>query len=123
MAKPVIVVVDDASASRDAICGLLGNRYPGALFIMIGAEPHTGWLPDPVERDGHGFVATGRDLMGTGRAPGSWPLARPPFESETSIPGRVRDGDVRSGSVKRVAAAVGAGSAVVQYVQKYLSGR
>jgi thioredoxin reductase (NADPH) len=95
----------------------------GALFIMIGAEPRTGWLPEAMERDSHGFLVTGRDLLRTGRNPGPWPLTRPPFESETSIPGVFAVGDLRSGSVKRVAAAVGAGSAVVQYVHESLSGR
>jgi thioredoxin reductase (NADPH) len=94
----------------------------GALFIMIGAEPHTSWLPEAMTRDGHGFVVTGRDLLRTGRASEPWPLERPPFDSETSIPGVFAVGDVRSGSVKRVAAAVGAGSAVVRYVHEYLSG-
>jgi thioredoxin reductase (NADPH) len=89
----------------------------GALFIMIGAEPHTDWLPESMARDGHGFVVTGRDLLRT-EAP--WPLERAPFDSETSIPGVFAVGDVRSGSVKRVAAAVGAGSAVVRYVHEYL---
>ena len=92
-----------------------------ALFIMIGAQPLTDWLPGAMERDDHGFVVTGRDLLRTGRTPVSWPLDRPPFESETSIPGVFAVGDLRSGSVKRVAAAVGAGSAVVQYVHEYLS--
>jgi thioredoxin reductase (NADPH) len=94
-----------------------------ALFIMIGAEPLTDWLPDGMERDDHGFVVTGRDLLRVGRTLAPWPLARPPFEMETSIPGVFAVGDLRSGSVKRVAAAVGAGSAVVQYVHEYLSGR
>jgi thioredoxin reductase (NADPH) len=91
-----------------------------ALFIMIGAEPYTDWLPVAMERDGHGFVMTGRDLVRTGRTPVSWPLDRPPFESETSVPGVFAVGDLRSGSVERIAAAVGAGSAVVQYVHEYL---
>ncbi|HEY7273459.1 MAG TPA: FAD-dependent oxidoreductase [Actinoplanes sp.] len=91
-----------------------------ALFIMIGAKPLTDWLPGGMERDNHGFVVTGRDLLRTGRTPAPWPLDRPPFESETSIPGVFAVGDLRSGSVKRVAAAVGAGSAVVQYVHEYL---
>jgi len=89
-----------------------------ALFVLIGAHPHTDWLPAKVMRDAHGFVATGADLR-----PGTWQLARPPFAFETSIPGVFAVGDLRSGSVKRVAAAVGDGSVVIQQVHQYLQGR
>jgi thioredoxin reductase (NADPH) len=82
-------------------------------------------MAKPVLRgcDEHGFVVTGRDLLRTGRTPGQWRLVRPPFETETSLPAVFAVGDLRSGSVKRVAAAVGAGSAVIQYVHEYLRGR
>jgi thioredoxin reductase (NADPH) len=89
-----------------------------ALFVLIGAKPHTEWLADTVQRDGHGFVITGRDLdrAGTGRG-----LARKPMRLETSMPGIFAVGDVRMGSVKRVASAVGEGAVVVQYIHDYLA--
>ena len=86
-----------------------------ALFVLIGARPHTSWLPDSIERDRWGYVTTGPDLTG------GWPLDRPPFMHETSEPGVFAVGDVRHGSVKRVAAAVGQGSVVIQQVHGYLA--
>jgi thioredoxin reductase (NADPH) len=87
------------------------------LFIMIGAAPHTGWLPEEVERDQRGFVLTGADVAGSDR----WSLDRAPFPHESSLPGLFAVGDVRSGSVKRVASAVGEGSVVVSQVHQYLA--
>jgi thioredoxin reductase (NADPH) len=87
------------------------------LFVMIGAEPHTDWLPAEVTRDRWGFLLTGTDL----RDGGSWPLDRPPSAHETSVPGVFAVGDVRGGSVKRVASAVGEGSVVVSEVHQYLA--
>ena len=81
-----------------------------ALFLMIGGRPHTEWLPPEVERDARGFVLTGADLRDDHR----WPLDRSPLLLETSMPGVFAAGDVRHGSVKRVASAVGEGSVVVQ---------
>jgi thioredoxin reductase (NADPH) len=81
-----------------------------ALFLMIGGHPHTGWLPPGIERDERGFVLTGTDLP----ASRSWPLARRPFLLESSMPGVLAAGDVRHGSAKRVASAVGEGSVAVQ---------
>src|SRR5215470_4163456 len=81
-----------------------------ALFLMIGGHPHTEWLPPEIERDDRGFVLTGTDLRGDRR----WPLARGPFLLETSMPGVFAAGDVRHGSAKRVASAVGEGSVAVQ---------
>ncbi|MCB0829169.1 MAG: FAD-dependent oxidoreductase, partial [Solirubrobacterales bacterium] len=85
----------------------------GALFVMIGAEPETDWLPAAVARDDGGYILTGRDLE-HGSDPGQWPLERPPLPLETSVPGVFAAGDVRSRSVKRVASAVGEGAAAVQ---------
>ncbi|SFE51099.1 FAD-dependent oxidoreductase [Blastococcus tunisiensis] len=88
-----------------------------ALFLMIGAQPHTGWLPDAVERDDGGFVVTGSDLGDDVlRA-----LGRRPFALETSVPGVLAAGDVRRGSVKRVASAVGEGSIAIQFVHRLLA--
>ena len=89
------------------------------LFVLIGARPNTEWLPPEIARDEHGFVVTGTDLARPGSAP-EWPLERPPFMFETSLPGVFAVGDVRSGSVKRVASAVGEGSVVMQEVHQYL---
>jgi thioredoxin reductase (NADPH) len=91
-----------------------------ALFALIGAEPHTGWLPEEVERDKRGYVLTGQDLLRDGRhLPQGWPLGRPPLLMETSMPGVFAVGDVRRGSVKRVASAVGAGAIAIQSVHEY----
>ncbi|HEX6855168.1 MAG TPA: NAD(P)/FAD-dependent oxidoreductase, partial [Streptosporangiaceae bacterium] len=87
-----------------------------ALFVMIGAEPRTGWLDGRVQRDGQGFILTGRDLD---RA-GGWPLERPPLLLETSMPGVFAAGDVRHRSIKRVASAVGEGATAIQLVHEYL---
>ena len=81
-----------------------------ALFVLIGAHPHTDWLPNEIARDGYGFLYTGEDLP-HGH---DWPLERPPLGLETSMPGVLAAGDVRHGSVKRVASAVGEGSTAVQ---------
>jgi thioredoxin reductase (NADPH) len=85
-----------------------------ALFLMIGARPNTDWLPPEVDRDARGFVRTGTDLPDD-RA---WPLERSPFLLETSIPGVFAAGDVRHGSVKRVASAVGEGSEAIQLLHR-----
>lgn len=91
-----------------------------ALFVLIGAKPHTAWLPASIERDGRGFIKTGNDLLAAGRLPPSWPLDRPPLLLETSLPGVFAAGDVRYRSVKRVASAVGEGSIAIQSVHEYL---
>jgi thioredoxin reductase (NADPH) len=87
-----------------------------ALFSFIGAVPRTDWLPPEVERDAKGFVRTGADLA---RSP-HWSRRRQPFLLETSRAGVFAAGDVRAGSVKRVASAVGEGSMAVQFVHEYL---
>ena len=92
-----------------------------ALFIFIGASPHTKWVADLVERDPQGFILTGRSLMRSRRRPQGWHLDRDPFFLETSVPGIFAAGDVRHRSVKRVASAVGEGSMAVQFVHQYLS--
>ena len=92
-----------------------------SLFIFIGAEPMTDWLGDLVERDSKGFILSGPDLIRNGKRPANWPLERDPTLPETSVPGIFVAGDVRSGSVKRCAAGVGAGSTAVQSIHQYLA--
>ena len=87
-----------------------------ALFILIGARPHTDWLPDEIATDRRGFVYTGEDIPDDH----GWPLERRPFSLETSMPGVLAAGDVRHASVKRVASAVGEGSIAVQLVHSLL---
>jgi thioredoxin reductase (NADPH) len=92
-----------------------------ALFLMIGAEPHTHWLPDTVRRDDHGFILTDRDLIRAGGSSPGWPLERPPLLLETGIPGVFAAGDVRHRSIKRVASAIGEGATAIQLIHEYLS--
>jgi thioredoxin reductase (NADPH) len=92
-----------------------------ALFILIGAQPHTNWLPTSLLRDARGFLLTGPDLLQEGRSPENWLLSRVPLLLETSHPGVFAAGDVRNGSVKRVASAVGEGGVAVQSVHQYLA--
>lgn len=92
-----------------------------ALFIFIGAVPHTNWLEGLVERDKHGFIVSGRDLIRNGQRPRGWQPDRDPWLLETSVPGIFVVGDVRHGSVKRVASGVGEGSIAVQFIHQYLS--
>lgn len=89
-----------------------------SVFVFIGADPATDWLPREVTRDKNGFVLTGGEIL---RKPGSrWPLRRPPMHLETTMPGIFAIGDVRSGSTKRIANAVGEGAAAVQLVHEYM---
>jgi thioredoxin reductase (NADPH) len=92
------------------------RRQTTALFVMIGADAATGWLPAEIARDEHGFVVTGAEAMRTAR----WPSDRELFALETSVPGIFAVGDVRSGSVKRVASAVGEGGIAIALVHRHL---
>lgn len=92
-----------------------------SLFIFIGAAPRTAWLGDAVERDERGFILTGAAYALQGRRPRGWSEQRAPSIFETNVPGVYAVGDVRLGSVKRVAAGVGEGSMAVQFVHQYLS--
>jgi thioredoxin reductase (NADPH) len=90
------------------------------LFVFIGASPRTEWLGSEVARDAKGFVITGPDLL-AGEPAVRWPLARQPFQLETSLPGVFAAGDVRLDSMKRVASAVGEGAMAVSFVHGYLA--
>ena len=91
-----------------------------SLFIFIGAEPHASWLKQVVKVDEKGYVLTGPDLVHEGQPPKGWPLDRDPFFLETSVPGIFAAGDVRHGSIKRVASSVGEGAMAVQLIHRYL---
>jgi thioredoxin reductase (NADPH) len=104
-----VEIADRTSGARD--------RIPAAgLFILIGTETRTGWLPSEIVRDDHGFVLTGDAIDAA-----QWPLRRSPYAFETSVPGVFAAGDVRANSIKRVAAAVGEGSTTVPMVHRYLA--
>jgi thioredoxin reductase (NADPH) len=98
------------------------ERVPAsAMFIFIGALPRTEWLGKLIERDERGFILTGPDLIRDGQYPKGWTLDRDPFLLEANVPGIFAVGDVRHGSVKRVASGVGEGSVAVQFIHQYLS--
>jgi thioredoxin reductase (NADPH) len=98
------------------------NTYQAnSLFILIGATPHTDWLDGVIERDEHGFILSGADLLRDGKPPRNWNLDRAPGLLETNVPGIFAVGDVRKGSVKRVASGVGEGSVAISFVHQYLS--
>jgi len=106
-----LVLEDTASGARRTVPA-------DALFVLIGAQPRTDWLGDSVVRDRRGFIFTGRELLA--RTSPRWPLGRPPLPLETSLPGVFAAGDVRRGSVKRVASAVGEGAATIPLVHRHL---
>ena len=98
---------------RNGATGEAETCAADALFVLIGARPHTDWLPAEIARDAYGFLLTGAELLDGDH----WPLERRPLSFETSMPGVFAAGDVRHGSVKRVASAVGAGAIAAQLVQ------
>ena len=101
--------------------GQLEVRQASSMFIFIGAAPKTEWLPEQVMRDERGFILAGPDLRTSGKLPSFWSEDREPYLLETSTPGIFVAGDVRSGSVKRVASSVGEGSIAVQFMHQYLA--
>ena len=103
---------------REGATGSEETVAADALFVLIGARPHTDWLPAGIARDRHGFLYTGDDVP----SDCGWPLERRPFALETAMPGVLAAGDVRHGSVKRVASAVGEGSVAVQLVHALFAG-
>ena len=106
----------EALTLEDTVSGERERLPAVAVFIMIGAEPRTEWLRNRIHLDERGFVVTDRDLRRR-----AWPLKRAPLPFETSLPGVFAVGDVRHGSIKRVAGAVGEGSVVVGSVHQYLA--
>jgi thioredoxin reductase (NADPH) len=91
-----------------------------AMFVFIGAIPHTEVVAGVVERNRAGFILTGPDLMTDGRPPAGWTLRRHPYLLETNVPGIFAAGDVRQGAVRRVASAVGQGAITISFVHQYL---
>ena len=105
-----LMLVDRATDVQETVAA-------DALFVLIGADPHTDWLPPNIARDSNGFLLTGEELSGSC----NWPLTRRPYSLETSMPGVLAAGDVRRSSVKRVASAVGEGSIAIRLVQSLLA--
>jgi thioredoxin reductase (NADPH) len=122
MGTEVAAVYGDSSLEaldlRSRASGEIEQVDSGGLFIFIGADAQTAWLPAEIALDRHGFVLTGNEM----RAAAIWAPDRDPYLLETSIPGVFACGDVRSGPVKRVAAAVGEGSMAIAFVHQYLRG-
>jgi thioredoxin reductase (NADPH) len=106
---------------EDSTTGYTETVPAVALFVLIGAEPHTTWLPEEIQRDEKGYVVTGKDLSLYGNPRRGWHLERLPMLMETSMSGVFAVGDVRHGSVKRVASAVGEGSIAIQMIHEYLT--
>jgi thioredoxin reductase (NADPH) len=104
-----VVVKNNASGER-------ASKAAAALFILIGADAQTDWLPAAIARDARGYILTGHDALKAG----GWPLERYPYILETNVPGIFAAGDVRSDSIKRVAASVGEGSMTIAFVHQYL---
>jgi thioredoxin reductase (NADPH) len=104
----------ESIVTRTEPTGSQTERPADALFVFIGADAQTGWLPAAIERDERGYIRTGHLLT-------TWPLTRSPFALETSVPGIFAAGDVRSRSVKRVASGVGEGSMVIAFIHEYLA--
>ena len=120
-----VQVVDGAGTDHleslvleDRLTGARENTPADGLFVLIGSQPRTEWLGEDLARDQWGFILTGPDVLGD--PDGRWQADRPPLPNETSLPGVFAAGDVRRGSVKRVASAVGEGSMSIALVQQYL---
>jgi len=106
---------------RREVTGEVEKVPASSLFIFIGAQPRTEWLDGLVKRDERGFILSGPDLLQDGKRPEGWTLDRDPGLLETNVPGIFVVGDVRHGSVKRVASGVGEGAVVVQFMHQYLA--
>jgi thioredoxin reductase (NADPH) len=110
----------EAVTVLDGVTGARRDLPAAAMFIFIGTAPRTELCGNLVMRDAQGFVLTGRDVMTDGHRPAGWTPARDPYLFETNVPGIFCAGDARHGSGKRVAAAVGEGSATVSMIHQYL---
>ncbi len=110
----------DALTLHDGLNDRTEQVPAAALFVLIGGEPHTQWLPEAIQLE-RGYILTGRDVVRDGALPSRWPLDRAPLPLETSIPGVFAAGDARYRSIKRVASAVGDGATAVRLAQEYLS--
>jgi thioredoxin reductase (NADPH) len=119
----VVEALGETRLSCLRLCGPENEETVPAsgLFIFIGAAPNTDWLPDTIMRDANGFLLSGSDLKVDGKMAKSWNQPRDPYLLETSVPGIFVAGDVRHGSIKRVASAVGEGSISVQFIHQYLA--
>src|SRR5690606_7321953 len=104
---------------RERTSGGISTESAAGLFVLIGAQPRTGWLPPDIERDAWGYLITGPDV--TLSETSQWPRRREPLMYETCVPGVFAVGDARRGSVKRVASAVGEGSVVIHQVHQVLA--
>jgi thioredoxin reductase (NADPH) len=109
----------EAISVRNSNTGEVTRLDSGGVFIFIGADAETGWLPHDIALDPRGYVLTGDAVAAAGR----WPLERDPYLLETSVPGIFACGDLRLSPVKRVAAAVGEGSMAIAFVHQYLAGQ
>ena len=105
---------------KNNLTGETESEAADAIFVFIGAVPHSDIVADLVERNETGFILTGPDLIRDGRRPKNWTPRRDPYLLETSVPGIFAAGDVRHGVVRRVASAVGQGAVAVTFVHKYL---
>ena len=110
----------EALVIKDNDTGDIETVPVAALFVFIGAKPHSEFVADVVERNEAGFILTGPDLIRGGRRPKNWRLNRDPFLLETSVPGIFAVGDIRQDTIRRVASAVGQGSTAVSFVHQYL---
>jgi thioredoxin reductase (NADPH) len=112
----------EAIVIEDRQSGKRRRAETQALFVFIGADAETSWLPPAVIRDERGYICAGRDVLDlVAQRQGSWPRKRDPFLLETSVPGIFAAGDVRHGSIKRVASGVGEGSMAIAFVHQYLA--
>jgi thioredoxin reductase (NADPH) len=110
----------EALTVHDSAAGRAGQVPADALFVLIGGEPRTQWLPEEIQRL-DGYILTGRDVVRTGSLPSRWRLDRAPLPLETSMPGVFAAGDARYRSIKRVASAVGDGATAIRLVHEYLA--
>ena len=110
----------EALVIKDNDTGEIETLPAAAMFVFIGAKPHSDFVADVVERNQAGFILTGPDLIRDGRRPKNWRLNRDPFLLETSVPGIFAVGDVRQDAIRRVASAVGQGSTAISFVHQYL---